>query len=126
MLNMRQQSVNVSRLELIAALEKGLEMHRAQFMESLADYKAAVVKFMGEAYERAQAGNFKNLTLMLREPENHEADYLDIIEMMQVSVDDTIQLDKESYKAFYRNEWSWSSNLIASAIAYKTALGGQL
>lgn len=124
MLNMRQQSVNVDRLELISALEKGLEMHRLQLAESKADYAAAVVKFMGDAYERAKSGDFKNLTLMLREPENHEADYLDIIEMMQVSVDKTIQLDKESYKAFYRNEWSWSSNLLASAMAYKTALGG--
>lgn len=126
MLNLRHQHVNVNRHALIDALRTGLDLHRVQYAQAKVEYEAAVVVFLGEALARAQAGVFKDLILRLSPPQNHAADYLDVIEMLEVSVDETVQLDRDAYKAYYRNEWSWSTGFLESASAYKTTLGGGL
>lgn len=124
MLNMRQQTVNVDRLQLIAALKSGLEAHRAEYAEAKADYDVAVVKFLSEALERAKAGNHSDLVLRLTKPENHTRDYTNIIELLEVSVDETIQLDSDAFRAYYKGEWSWKSAFGASASTLKSYLAG--
>lgn len=124
MLTLRQQSVTVDREELIRALEKSMLEHEASYAQALEDYQVAVKQFMKDACDRAHAGDFSNLVLKLDAPVNHSEDYLEIIGMMRVSKDQAITLDKESYNAYFRNQWPWTRNFDLSAIAYKSALGG--
>lgn len=126
MINLRQQTVNVSRIALIDALKKGLELHRSQFIEADRDYKAAVLAFQTAAQERTARGDFSDFRMNLHAPENKEQEYIDIIEMMEVSVDEVVQIDKDAFKAFYKNEWPWSAGFLAASAGYKTALGGLL
>lgn len=125
MLNLRNQTVNVNREALITALYEGLNVHQAQLTELKADYKKAVVKFMSAAARRARKGDFSDLVLRLQAPQDHSQEYIDAIEMLEVSVDENIQLDKETYKAYYRNEWSWSSGLETASALYKSVIGGK-
>lgn len=126
MLNMRQQHVNVDRLQLIAALQAGLETHKVEYAEATKDYEKAVVKFLEEATERAKRRNFTDLVLRLQKPENHVKDYTNVIELLEVSVDETIQLDSEAFRAYYKGEWNWKASFGASASALKTYLGGNV
>lgn len=122
MLTLRQQSVKVDRLELIVALKKGRELHRDQFADANYDYQQAVKKFLALAVAQTDHGNFDNVHLTLKAPVSREAEYNNVIEMMMVSVDDNIQLDMESYKAYYKNEWPWSRDFELAAGQYKSAL----
>lgn len=124
MMNLRQQTVTVDRLKLIAALQSGLEAHRIEYAEAKADYIAAVKKFMSEANERAQAGDFTNLVLRLTKPDNREKDYTNVIEMLEESVSETIQLDSDTFRAYYKGEWSWKGAFEASASSLKSYLSG--
>lgn len=126
MINLRQQTVNVRRLDLINALKGGLSLHRSQFIEADLDYKAAVLAFQEAARERTANGDFSDFRMNLHAPENKSQEYVDIIEMMEVSVDDVVQIDKEAFKAFYKNEWPWSAGFLAASAGYKSALGGML
>lgn len=123
MLSLRNQTVNVNRISLIEALRKGLDLHRAQFAEAESDYKVAVQVFLIKALERTKEGDYSKVKLDLDPPQNRENDYLDVIEMLEVSVDETIQLDREAYKAYYKNEWSWSRNFLEAAASYKSFAG---
>lgn len=126
MLNLNHQTVNVNRIELLNALERGKIAHKQQFIELRSDYEAAVIKFMIGAARRARKGDFTNLVLNISAPKDHTSQYEDVIEMLSVSVDETIQLDKDAYRAYYKNQWSWSAGLEASSAAYKSILGGKL
>lgn len=128
MINLRQQTVNVRRSALIEALRKGLELHRAQFIEADLDYKAAVLAHQEAARARTASGDFSDfrIRMNLHEPENKSQEYVDVIEMMEVSVDDVVQIDKDAFKAFYKNEWPWTAGFLAASAGYKTALGGLL
>lgn len=122
MLNLRQQTVNVNRVELIEALSTGLQLHETAYNEALQDYRKAVVEFMDAAAARARAGDFADLRLNLHAPTYKGDEYRDMIDLLSVSVDETIQLDSEAYKAYYRNEWPWSRDFAASAMTYKSVL----
>lgn len=123
-ISLRSMSVNVSRVDLLAALKHGQSLHEASYKEAKEDYQKAVVKFLRDALARAEAGDTKDVTLKIRPPENHAAEYQDAIEMFTVSVDETIQLDREAYKAYYRNEWPWSQNFALESALYKSIISG--
>lgn len=122
MLSLRQQSVNVDRHQLIQALRDGLETHKVEYVEAIKDYEKAVVKFLEEATERAKRRNFNDLVLRLQKPENHEKDYTNVIELLEVSVDETIQLDADSFRAYYKGEWGWKASFGLAASSLKSYL----
>lgn len=104
------QSVNVNRLALIDVLKTNMAKHIEEYQQALVDYRAKVVKELSAALDRAQSGDFKKVVVSVTVPQSHEEDYKDIIEMLEVSVDETIHLDRSSFKAYYKDEWGWSNS----------------
>lgn len=118
-----KQSINISRSVLIEKLKEGLLDHQSEYKEALTDYKLAVVKFMKEAYERAVEGDFKNLTPTFNQPVNHESDYKNVIELMEYSVDENINLDADAFRAYIKGEWFWKSQFTLSSSLIKSYIG---
>ena len=116
------RTVNVKRLELLEMLKKNKELHQAEYDEALADFKKAMVAELQKQLKLAKAEKLSELHISLYPPKNHADDFQEVIDMMEVSVDEVINLDSESFKAFFKNEWSWSSQFKLLASSYKAAL----
>lgn len=43
-------------------------------------------------------------------PDNHAKDYQNVIDVLERSVDATVNLDTNAFQAYYKNDWSWSNN----------------
>lgn len=119
MLNLHTQSVNVSRTELLKALRANLEAHQDEYREAMTDYQAKVIAELTASLERAKAGDFSKVEVRIPQPESHKQDFLDVIEMMELSVDETINLDSSAFKAYFRNEWPWKRQFELMAASYK-------
>lgn len=120
MLNMHNQSVTVQRDDLLSALKANLNAHRKQFAEATFDYQALVKRELAAALARAEGGDFSKVDVNVPKPQGHEQDFLDVIDMMEMSVDETIKLDRESFKAYFRNEWPWKRHFDILAQSYKS------
>ena len=126
MLNLRNKSVNVERKALIEVLKANLEVHKVQFAEAQEVYHRRLQLELQDALDIVNAEEFpiwdtvKNIRISFNPPSSHEDDYLEVIEMLEVSVDDNINLDAESFKAYYKNEWSWSAPLTNMIALNKT------
>lgn len=124
MMNIRQRSVNVSRTELLAKLKENLEIHRKEYAEALVEFKTRLVEDLKLATKKVNktenVEDLKNFAFHIQFPQNHEQDYLDVIEMLEMSVDETINLDSESFKAYIKNEWNWQHHFRAAKMAYAT------
>jgi hypothetical protein len=122
MMNIRQRSVNVNRLELLAKLRENLEVHRAEYKEALAEFHVRLAEDLKLAAKKVakteNAADLKNFSFSIQFPPNHEQDFVDVIEMLEMSVDDTINLDSESFKAYIKNEWNWQHHFRAAKMAY--------
>ena len=124
MMNIRQRSVNVSRLELIAKLKENLNKHRTEYLEALVEYQVRLLEDLKLAHKKVSKveniEDLKGFRFNVPFPQNHESDYADVIEMLEMSVDEHINLDSESFKAYIKNEWSWVSSFKMSKAAYAT------
>jgi hypothetical protein len=125
MMNIRQRSVNVNRLELLDKLRENLAIHRAEYLEALDEYQARLLADLKLAVEKVNSTqnpkDLQKFSFDIQFPPNHEQDFLDVIEMLEMSVDSTINLDSESFKAYIKNEWNWQHHFRAAKMAYVTA-----
>lgn len=111
MISMHQRSVNVSRVELLAKLRENLEQYRIDYAETLREYHTRLEADLKLALKKVQKTDdprkLAKFAFSLPFPKNNTSEYTDIIEMLEMSVDENINLDSESFRAFIKNEWTW-------------------
>ncbi len=122
MLNMHNQTVSVRRDALLAAMRENLTAHRRAFAEATKDYRELVRAELHAAIQRTNNGDFSKVVVDVPAPESHEKDFLDVIEMMEQSVDETIKLDRDAFRAYFKNEWPWKMHFDALMRSYKTGV----
>jgi transcription elongation GreA/GreB family factor len=124
MMNIRQRSVNVKRSELLTALRANLETHKEEYKQALIDFKLRLLEDLQAGVEKVNASEPKDLAkfnVQVMFPQNHEKDFMEVIEMLDMSVDDNINLDAESFRAYFKNEWSWTVGFRSLTESYKAA-----
>lgn len=128
-ISMHNRSVNVSRLELLAKLKENLEQHRKEYQEALAEFRQRLLDDLKLAHKKVSkvedVMDLQNFSFNLPFPQNHEDDYVDVIEMLEMSVDETINLDSQAFKAYIKNEWHWQGQFRNAKMAY-AAVGSSL
>jgi len=123
MLNIHQRSVNVSRKQLLECLYENLEVHKREFAEAQTEFKERLLADLKKATEKVEGMTPEKLATFrftFQYPQSHVAEYEGIIEMLEMSVDENINLDSESFKAYVKNEWSWSRGFEATKMLYKS------
>jgi len=123
MLNHNQRSVNVLRLDLITALKENLAIHQAEYAEAVQDFRAKVLRDLKAKTKEVNAATDAQLvqitSLGINPPQNHETEFTEMIEMFEMSVDEKINLDHQSFKAFFKNDWPWKKQFEMIAASYK-------
>lgn len=124
MMNIRQRSVNVSRQELLTKLKENLIIHKAEYAEALIECHRKLIEDLEETSKKVgkltKPDKLKNFSFTFRFPQNHQKDYEEVIEMLEMSIDDNINLDAESFKAYIKNEWSWSGQFNSTKALYSS------
>lgn len=125
MMNIRQRTVNVSRTDLLAKLYENLELHRVEYAEAVLEYRARLEEDLSLALKKVKKVDAADTEKVLKDfrfsisfPQNHEKDYVEVIEMLEMSVDENINLDGESFRAYIKNEWSWKGHFELAKMAY--------
>jgi hypothetical protein len=122
MITIRQKSININRNILLAALRDNLDAHTAEYLEALQDYRVLIIRKLHDAFEQAKLvgpADAAKITVQFNPPQDHRVDYKDAIEMLEFSADEIINLDQESFKAYVKNEWSWTQSFKVMAASYK-------
>lgn len=122
MMTIRERKITVERKALIATLKANLEKHKADYQEALSEYHAQLLKDLAKAQKLVKKTvnpvDLKNFKLANKFPENHENDYEEIIGMLEQSVEDTIVIDSEAYRAYYMDNWAWKTSFVALKNSY--------
>ena len=123
MMHFRNQSVNVKRSDLLDALRRNRSLHIAEYAEALRDFRLKMKAELERAQAALEAVEDKDLPkFKLNLPvvtQNYLKNYDEVIEMLELSVDETINLDSESFQAYFKNKWSWTDSFRTIAASYK-------
>lgn len=113
--------VNVKRDNLIFTLNKNMAKHKDDYTKAKKGFIKLLDEELTEKLEDLRAGNKVDLSFENQKPESHVDDYEDVIEMLEMSVDDTIELSHEQFKKWIKDDWDWKRHWSSSNAAYLSA-----
>ena len=122
MMGLHQRSVNVARFVLLDKLTANRAIHAAEYAEALVDFKERLVADLVSGAEQVMDTPVENLskfTIDVDYPQSHLREYDEVIEMLELSVDENINLDAQAFRAYVKNEWSWTENFKNTMSNYK-------
>lgn len=117
------RSVKVEKHKLLDIVRNNLIKHVKEFDESVKDYKKAALKVAKEHVELAKSGDLDQIAkirAMPQRPASYEKDYDRAIRMLELSVEDTIELEEDIFNQLVLDEWTWKHQFTASSALYKT------
>lgn len=112
------RSVNVKRTDLLAELTKNREKHAAEYKTAMEGYRIEVVNQLSLAVAKIKADESSfdaGITISEDPPEDHTADYDLAIKMMEMSTDETIHMDSNSFNQYVMDNWAWKQTFAATS-----------
>ncbi len=120
-------AIKINKLELLDIVKNNKIKHVADVNESIEDYKTLVLQYSVANLKFAKSGNmeeFKKIKPLPSAPLTYESSYTRAIRMLELSVDDTIEVEEDVFNQLVLDEWSWKRSFITSNASYK--VGGAL
>ena len=112
------ENVKVKKQEVLETIKKNREQHRKIFLEAVDGYKAKCVELLEMKLKAIKNGWVGAVSVSLPVPEDHTKDYDRAIKMLEMSVDDVIEMDEDSFTQFVMDDWHWKRNFLVSNSAY--------
>jgi hypothetical protein len=122
-LSLHSQSVNVNRLKALEVLKTNRTKHIKAYNKALQDYRKAHIVDLQAALALAQDLKTPLNKLVIKfdaAPVSYESSYTEVIEMLEVSVDRTINLDNSAFRAYFKDEWNWKKSFEVANTMYAT------
>jgi hypothetical protein len=116
-------SVKMNRKELLKIVKDNQKKHVAQYEESVADYKIAVVKLAKANLKLANTGDLAEIRKMknrIDAPQSYEDNYTRAIRMLELSVEDVIEIEEHIFNQLVLDEWGWKQQFTAMSAMYKS------
>ena len=119
---MREVRINKSELE--KRVRANRDAHRGVFERAIEGYRKAAVRFFERQIDLARDGEQFQRAFMEPIPEDHTEDYDAVIDMLDMSEDDTVTLTAGEFRQYVRDDWGWKRDFIATSQAYIASDGG--
>lgn len=116
-------SVKMNRLELLKIVKENATKHVAEYDQAVEDYKVAVIKVAKANLKLANTGEmdkFLSFQRMPTTPANYADNYTRAIRMLELSVEDTIDVEEHIFNQLVLDEWGWKQAFAAQSTFYKS------
>ena len=102
------KAVTIKKKELIKILKKNRDAHAEEYKEAYEGYKMTCIEELEARLEKVKNGEDFNMNFIdVREPDNHVEDYQNVIDMLEVGEEKSVQISMEQYLKYYKNKWEW-------------------
>jgi hypothetical protein len=112
------KDIRADRLEILEIVKKNRTQHRAVFEEALANYMKMAVAELEKSVADAKAGRKFSRHVALPEPIDQTPEYDRAIRMLELSKDDFIELDEQSFANLVMDTWHWTKNWATTNSGY--------
>lgn len=112
------QKVTVDKNELLAKLRANKEKHVNDFNTSIVGYRKEVVEYLGKLID--DVNNSKDIKhhIDVDKPVSYEREYNRAIAMLEMSVDNKIELDGDTFNKYVLDEWEWKNTFETISAKY--------
>jgi hypothetical protein len=100
-------SVKVNRVELLSKIKANRDGHRAIFLKAQKGYRLEMIAELEKRLAEARHGKKIVRWMGLPKPQDHTEDYDTVIAMLEMSVDETLEIDYSLFQQYVLDRWSW-------------------
>ena len=117
-------SVKIDRIGLLEIVKENKEKHITEYNESVSDYKNLVLKVAKENLKLAKTSELSSISKMKAlppKPSSYEDSYKKAIRMLELSVEDVIEVEEDTFNQLVLDEWDWKRSFVATNSMYKSS-----
>lgn len=100
-------TVRVPKARVLEQVKANRDQHRAKFEEAMEGYKQKSIELLEEHIERIKDNAPERVQVSLPLPEDHTDDYDRVIEQLDWSLDDELELNEQEFNTYIRDQWGW-------------------
>ena len=115
--------IKMNRKELLKIVKENLKKHLTDYAESVEDYKAGALKVATANLKIAKTGDidkFHQIKGLPQRPVSYEKEYNRAIRMLELSVDEEIMVEQDTFNQLVLDEWHWKNSFVAASMSYKS------
>lgn len=102
-------SVKVKRSELLTRIKANRDAHRDLFLKAQEGYREAMIEELDRMLKDAQSGKPIRRSVSMMEPQDHTKDYDRVIDMLEMSQDDIVEIQEHEFDQYVRDNWAWKA-----------------
>jgi hypothetical protein len=111
-------TVLVERERVLEAVKANRESHRRKFEEAIEGYKQRAIELLEEHIQRIKKKGPERVFVDLPWPTDHTEDYDRIVDQLEFSLDETLELNEQEFNTYVRDEWGWQKAFSATYSMY--------
>lgn len=132
-------SMSFDKATVVETLKKNRAEHETIYTEAIEGYRAAlrealqeVVSLVSEKQNELEEKKVpsphlaKSPLSKLSVPKNQLKEYDTVLEMLELTADDTIVLDQDQYNCYMKDNWYWMNDFLISNSAYSATASSKL
>lgn len=112
------KEVTINKDALVERIQSNRDAHRGLYDEAIKGYYLAVARWLDIQQENLNTGEPFETYFNEPRPEDHTNDYDVVLDMLSMSVADTITLSQREFAQYVRDEWGWKQEFLMSASNY--------
>ena len=116
------KSVRIEKEKLLVILKKNKIAHEAEYERAFEGYISECRKELEKQLENLSSLTKSGVDLKalyeLQEPKMYSEKYRAAIMMLELSADDTVELDAHTFSCYVMDEWDWKDTFLASNRKY--------
>lgn len=113
-----QITITVSKDELLKIVKENRDSHHALYEKAWAGYVKQAEADLRERLDRIHRGKSFHLRFGYVAPEDHTADYEDVIDMLEMALGEEIELTQGQFKCYIKDDWGWKEQWTTSNTQY--------
>jgi hypothetical protein len=118
------KTVKLNRDELLSKVKENRAKHAEAYKKAKSVFREEAVAKLESMLADAKGNGKIDLYVGLTEPEEHLADYDQVITMLEMSVDSVIELDNSLFAQYVMDKWSWARAFEANTVGYSAKFKG--
>lgn len=112
------QKVRIFKSEVTQRVDDNRDKHKTEYEAAMNVYRRKVVIELEHLIDSLNDGDNPDLYIKLPRPENHTDEYDVVLDMLNSSADDVVELNYEEFVRYMRDEWSWKKRVSSINSAY--------
>ena len=113
-----KSQITVKKQDLLDKLYANRKAHTEALEIALVGYREKSISKLKKMLKAAEAGEKFDTKTGLPVPEDHTKEYDRVIQMMEMSVADTVTITESMFRQYVQDEWSWAESWKMSNSGY--------